>query len=361
MLNAVTDSVMFQGQVSAYANYNPSNTMDLGTGGRLIPQVNYELSFENARLVDFEGSLNVYGNADFQLFDSTSVGGKIKPYRMWGRYSTEQLELRVGLQKIDFGQAMMLHPLMWFDSVDPRDPLGITDGVYGALGRYYFLDNTNVWLWGLFGNDGTKGLEWAPTYSSSLEYGGRIQSSLWFGEMALSYHHRATDISVSNSPIKSQENRVGFDARWDFLVGVYLEGVWVNQDASVGNFKNQEFLTLGVDYTFGVGAGLYTVLEHMIVAIDEKAFEFDNAINMTALQMSYPVGMFDNLGAILYYDWLSNDMYTFVNWFRQYDQMTFYLMAYVNPEKGLVSLPGMGTSQNLMSGQGVQAMVIYNF
>lgn len=353
-VSAVTDSVMFQGQASAYANYNPSNTMDLGTGARFIPQINYEIYLDNASLIDFEGSLNAYGNADFQLFDSASVDGAIKPYRIWGRYSAEQFEVRVGLQKIDFGQAMMLRPLMWFDRVDPRDPLGITDGVYGALGRYYFLDNTNVWLWGLYGNDGTKGIEWAPTADDSFEFGGRVQSPLLSGEMALSFHHR--EVSLFGN-----ENRLGFDARWDFLVGAYVEGAWVTQNADANPFKNQEFLTLGVDYTFGVGAGLYTVVEHMMVASDEKAFAFENTAQLTALQMSYPIGMFDNLGTILYYDWQSDDIYTFVNWFRQYDKTTFYLMAYWNPEKSLIAMPGMDTSENLMSGKGLQAMVIYNF
>ncbi|MDA3853718.1 MAG: hypothetical protein PF444_05690 [Bacteroidales bacterium] len=360
-ISAVSDSVMFQGQVSAYANYNPSNTMDLGTGGRLIPQLNYELYFDDDQLVDFEGSLNAYGNTDFPLFDSLSLDGHIKPYRVWGRYSTQQLEIRVGLQKIDFGQATLLRPLRWFDSVDPRDPLGISDGVYGGLMRYYFLNNANVWLWGLYGNAGLKGLEFVETYDASFEYGGRVQSPLLSGEVGLSYHHRTTNIGTSALPVKSYENRVGFDARWDMVVGAYIEGAWMNQSANVDLLNNQEFLTLGVDYTFGIGAGLYTVVEHMVIATGEDFFVFDNSVHMTALQMSYPIGMFDNLGTIAYYDWNNNDTYLFINWFRQYDQMTFYLMTYFNPEKALISLPGVDSSQNLSSGNGVQAMIVFNF
>ena len=68
------------------------------------------------------------------------------------RYSSDQFELRLGLQKINFGSASMLRPLMWFDQMDPRDPLHLTDGVWGLLARYYFLNNANIWLWGLYGN-----------------------------------------------------------------------------------------------------------------------------------------------------------------------------------------------------------------
>lgn len=358
---ATDDELSFKMQLSAFANYNPSNTMDLGTGVRAIPQINYELDFDNSTMLDFEGSLNAYTNADFLLFDSTSVDGKIKPYRIWGRYSTEQLEVRVGLQKIDFGQASMLRPLRWFDSVDPRDPLGITDGIYGALARYYFLDNTNIWLWGLYGNEGIKGLEFFETHSGAVEFGGRVQSPFLTGEVGLSYHHRETDIGTETSPMTSAENRVGFDARWDLIVGAYVESAWMYQGKDAGVLNHQELLTLGVDYTFGLGVGLYTVVEHMMMATGEEAFQFDNSINMTAMQMSYPIGMFDNIGTIIYYDWMNDDVYTFVNWFRQYDKMTFYLMAYWNPENTPLAIRGMSTTENLMSGRGVQAMVVFNF
>jgi hypothetical protein len=72
-------------------------------------------------------------------FNSFSSNGDIKPYRLWARYSTSQLEIRAGLQKINFGSANILRPLMWFDQMDPRDPLQLTDGVWGILGRYYTL------------------------------------------------------------------------------------------------------------------------------------------------------------------------------------------------------------------------------
>ena len=360
---AVSDTLLFKAQLSAYANYNPNNTMDLSTGLRFVPQANYELHFERQHMLDFELSANAFGNLDVQLLDSVNTHGDIKPYRLWGRYSTEQLEVRVGLQKIDFGQAMMLRPLMWFDSVDPRDPLGITDGVYGALMRYYFLENTNVWLWGLYGNKGTKGLELASTAANSVELGGRIQSSLLAGEVALSYHHRQMDGSALQPAITHavSENRYGFDARWDVLVGAYVEAAWVNNSSDLGPLTNQEFMTLGLDYTFALGGGLYTAMEHMWMGSGETAFLFDQSAVLTALQLSYPLGMFDNIGTIFYYDWMNEHLYSFANWYRQYDRMTFYLMGYWNPKNASFILPGQEGMGNFMSGRGVQAMVVFTF
>ena len=72
-----------------------------------------------------------------------------------GRYEVEansslinkNIENRLGLQKIDFGSALLIRPLQWFNQIDPRDPLRLTNGVYGILFRQYFNDNSNIWLW----------------------------------------------------------------------------------------------------------------------------------------------------------------------------------------------------------------------
>ncbi|MBN2274896.1 MAG: hypothetical protein JXK95_11220, partial [Bacteroidales bacterium] len=137
------DSLQFKGQMSAWALYNPGNTLPIYLGGRYIPQLNYSIQLPKKGKIDFEASANINGMAGFHPFDTGNTDGKIKPYRLWARYSTRQFELRLGLQKINFGSASMLRPLMWFDKLDPRDPLQLTDGVWGLLARYYFLNNAN--------------------------------------------------------------------------------------------------------------------------------------------------------------------------------------------------------------------------
>ena len=109
-----TDSLMFKGQLSAWALYNGGLDLPIYMGGRYIPQLNYEVKLPDDKQIDFEASANISGNFGFNPFDTISSYGTIKPYRLWGRYSTRQLEVRVGLQKINFGSAHLLRPLMWF-------------------------------------------------------------------------------------------------------------------------------------------------------------------------------------------------------------------------------------------------------
>ena len=59
------------------------------------------------------------------------INFELKPYRLWFRRSTDKIELRAGLQKITFGSARIFRPLMWFDKLNPTDPLQLTEGVWG--------------------------------------------------------------------------------------------------------------------------------------------------------------------------------------------------------------------------------------
>lgn len=358
----VHQSLEYKGQLSIWANFNPKNPYPLYLGGRYIPQLNYEIQLPKNKLIDFEASANIYGETGIHFFDSASAYGDINPYRVWGRYSTEQLEIRLGLQKINFGSAYMLRALRWFDQIDPRDPLQLTEGVWAALGRYYFLNNANIWLWLLYGNTNLMGMELLKTNANHPEFGGRFQTPVPRGEAAISYHHRVADSRDLDGlvPIYSEipENKIGVDAKWDLLLGVWFEGEWVNKRKDMGEFTNQEVFTVGTDYTFGIGSGLNLVLEHMILASDEKAFQFSNTLNFTALSVRYAIGMFDNLNAIIYYDWKNNALYNFVNWYRQFDRITLYVMAYWNPQNN--QLPTMGSTQNLYGGIGLQIMFVLN-
>jgi len=126
---------------------------------------------------------------------------------------------------------------MWFDRIDPRDPLQLTDGVYGILMRDYFLNNANIWIWGLYGNKNTKGWEFLSTKARSVEFGGRFQHPVGNGEMALTYHHRQIDpnqslpgldmANVSSVP----ENRFTLDGKWDIGIGFWFEGTLTHQNS----------------------------------------------------------------------------------------------------------------------------------
>ncbi len=356
------DTISFKGQLSAWAHYNPGNKLTIQTGGRYIPQLNYGYHLSEEKLLDCEASVNIYGDIGLKPFDSSKFDGNVKPYRLWARYSTDQFEFRAGLQKINFGSATILRPLMWFDQIDPRDPLQLTDGVWGVLARYYFLNNANIWLWGLYGNNKMKGWETIKTKKHNPEFGGRIQSPVPHGEAAVSYHHRIADCSSLSDSIQqyteSPENRFGIDIKLDIIIGCWLEASWTHMSENTGMLTNQHIINLGVDYTFGLGNGLSVILEQLLVSYDEEAFKFQNTKTFSLMSLSYPIGLFDNLGSVVYFDWDNRRLYSFMNWQHQFNKFSIYLMGYINPEEYYI--PTQGTDEILYAGYGVQLLVVFN-
>jgi hypothetical protein len=356
------DSLYLKGQVSVWTLYNRGNDLPVYLGGRYIPQLNYELPLKNDHKLDFEASVNVNGSAGFNPFDSLISDTQLKPYRLWARYSSRQFEIRLGLQKINFGSASLLRPLMWFDQVDPRDPLKLTDGVWGILGRYYFLNNTNIWIWGLYGNSKPKGWEFSGTNRNFPEVGGRIQLPVPAGEAGLSYHYRTVDTRNLNESLlqysQARENRIGFDIKLDLVTGFWIEGSWVNNQKDLDMLTNQEILNAGIDYTFNIGNGLYLILEQLFASYDEEAFYFQKTNSFSLLSLSYPAGLSDNISAIFYYDWKNNSAYNFINWQKQFNKITLYLMGYWNPID--YKIPTQDSNKNLYAGKGIQIMFVLN-
>jgi hypothetical protein len=356
------DTLLFSGQLIAWTNLNPSNDLSIGLGARYLPQLNYQLPLPKTRLFDIEASANLFGNAGLRPFDSLQTFGDLKPYRLWARYSAPQFEFRLGLQKINFGAASLLRPLMWFDQVDPRDPIQFTDGVWAALGRYYFLNNANIWLWGLYGNPNPRGWELAKTNSRRPEFGGRFQHPVPKGEAGISFHHRVADTRALNGLVtpfeEAPETRIGLDVKLDLVVGCWLEASWTANRRDLGAFSHQELLNAGLDYTFGIGNGLYVIFEQLLVSYGAQAFSFSNANSFSLLSASYPISFFDTMGAIVYFDWSNGAAYSFVNWKKEFSKTTLVLMGYWNPKNNRI--PTQSSTQNPYSGIGVQAILIFN-
>lgn len=353
----------FKGQVSAFGNYNFDNDLNVLFGGNFIPEAIYTKPLNNGNLLDFDLSVNVNGSFAFHPFNKSNSNGDISAYRAWTRYSGDQFEIRLGLQKINYGSATILRPLRWFDQVDPRDPLSLTSGVWGLLGRYYFLNNANIWAWVLYGNEDPKGWEQLSTYEKIPEFGGRIQVPTPQGEVAVSYHYRTADSRKLNMPAfnfaKIPEHKIGLDGKWDVTVGLWFEASHSIKGKDVGTFTNQTLINIGTDYTFDIGNGPNVVLEHLISTNDEKSFQFSNRQNLTALTGSYPTGIFDELSTVLYYDWENSEFYTFLNYRRDLKYFTFYAMLFANP-KDRISFQ-QNDFVNTFNGSGFQLMLVYNF
>ena len=362
---AFSQAIGHRGQVSGWLTVNGDKIEHSQIGARFIPELSLHKELSKKISFNAELSVNSYGTAQFNGWDRPNTRSKFKPYRMWLRLATAQFEARLGLQKINFGSASMLRPLMWFDRIDPRDPLQMTDGVYGILGRYYFINNANIWLWALYGNDDTKGMEAFPSDKKKVEYGGRIQVPLFTGEMGLTYHHRRADlqkeplagfISTKNS---IPEDRLGFDCKWDISIGLWFEAALIHQDLLLKQLKYQRLSTIGLDYTFPIGNGIYAMAEYFTLATSDEAFRGGESFSFSAASFNYPINIVDSFTFMLYYNNKNEDWYRFINWQRIYDKWSFYFIGFWNPEQFQI-YPNMEGNE-LFAGKGFQLMVVYNY
>ncbi len=361
----------FQGLLSGWGAVSAEKSTPSQLGFRWLPAFSLKKTIRGESLLDAELSLNAWATADVHSSEDIRSRGRIKLYRVQARFSSPRLEARLGLQKISLGSAAFLRPLMWFDRLDPRDPLQLTDGVSGLLLRAYFLNNANIWLWGLYGNEDPKGWETLSTAPKRPEFGGRVQTPLGKGELAFSFHHRRAKIEAQ--PRVIPENRYGLDGKWDLGVGVWFEASFIPQEDESLLCPRQRALTIGLDYTFDIGNGLHVLGEYFELtsgksrgaAADESVAGSSDTtrrdtFRFAAISLSYSLGLVDNLSGIVYYDRENRDAYTFFRWQRTYDRWNFHLMAFWNPERFRIYRTEE-TDANLLAGKGIQVMVVFHY
>lgn len=355
------DTMHVDGQVSAWTGIHEASDPPWKLGGRYLPSLQYGRK-QNNSLLDMELSANINGEARIHPFDSAHFDRQLKAYRVWARYSTAQWELRLGLQKINFGSAAMLRPLMWFDQVDPRDPLQLTDGVWGLLGRYYWMNNANMWLWVLYPSNKPKTWELYKTNAHFPELGARLQYPIPRGEAGLTYHWRMADTRDNALGLpdyaESAENRLGVDVRLDVELGLWFEASLTQSSKPMGMLSHQKLINIGTDYTFKLGNGLNLILEHLLVSYAQNIASLDKALLISGLSLNYPLNLLDNIQVICYHDWKHSNTYNFISINRKYNSLAFHLMAYLNPEQYL--MPQQPESGELFSGKGIQLMVVYH-
>ncbi len=363
-ISGYCQSFNFEGMLSGWGTLSYSESLNGQIGGRYIPALALDHPVGERFRIDAEVSANVWGTSTFWSGDSTTASSKIKPYRMWLRFSGDQFEIRAGLQKINFGSATLLRPLMWFDRIDARDPLQLTDGTYGLLMRYYFLNNANIWVWGLIGNKDPKGWEAFGSEKNRPEFGGRIQVPVRIGEIGLSYHNRSVDIGNDTLFIPAgmhdlaPENRIALDGKIDLGIGLWFESSVIHTDSKYLPMDLNRFLTVGLDYTFGLGNGLNVMTEVFTFSASEKLFGKGDGLTFSSLSVNYPLSIITNMSTIFFYDWENKELYNFINCSWTFDRWTFYLMGFWNPERFQV-YPGLD-EVNLFAGKGIQLMAVFN-
>ncbi len=360
--------VAFNGQMVLWTTAQFENPFVIQPGGRFVPTLTGKFDLKKQSYVDFEASLNINGSLTYEKGNLVDTTGQIKPYRIWGRYANDQFEIRAGLQKINFGSAKMFRPLMWFDGMDVRDPLQLTDGVYAMLGKYYFENNANIWLWSMLGNEKPKGYELFGSSRWKPEIGGRIEHPAGPGEVGLSYHHRTlqSDHNLYDLPFPSvelAENRIGLNGKWDVEIGVWFESsISLLQENNLSMPTKTDMLNVGADYTLPIGNGLGVTLEYFRYHTGDKLFAGGASAQLVGSMLTYPVSLLDNLsGMVFFLPAGANSMWlNYLTWSRTYDNISLYLMAYWNPVN--YNLPVLQTQgRNLFAGKGVQVMASFYF
>lgn len=332
-------------------------------GLRYLPEIQLQAPVKKDYSFDAELSANIWGSGTYWSADSSIWDGDIRPFRAWMKFAGDRFEVRGGLQKINFGSASMLRPLMWFDQIDPRDPLQLTDGVWGVLGRYYFLNNANIWVWGLIGNDQPKGWEIIPSVRNRPEFGFRVQLPIPGGELATTYHYRVADVGkVFPVPYGEKphirEKRLALDGKFDYVVGLWFEATLIHQEIHIPELAYKHALNLGMDYTFGLGNGLMLMTEYFTFGTSERPLSGGENLHFSALSASYPFTIVNNLNGIIFYDWTNKDLYNFISWSWQFDRWSFYIMGFWNPQR--YHLYQAMESMNLYAGRGLHFMVVFN-
>ncbi len=360
---SVCQETGFHGQAAGWTTVNNSGSIGFQAGVRYLPQFLFNESLSKSKYhLSGELSLDGYGSYTSQTGGTSNFDGSLKLYRSWLSFSGERYEIRAGLQKINFGSANILRPLMWFDRVDPRDPLHLTAGVAGVLGRYYFKNNANIWLWTLLGNDQTKGWETIPSDKWRPEFGGRLQLPVPKGEIAFTYHNREARFPADSTlnvtgPPTFTENRVGFDSKIDLGVGLWIEGT-ISQRSHPDIPDYDKALTLGADYTFDIGEGLNVMAENMFISSSESLFETDNNVTLTGLSLTLPLSVITRANVIIFYDWKNNGWYNFANLSFTFDKFAVNIIGFSNPRS--FAIFNYDNRGNLFAGYGGQVMVVYN-
>ena len=354
-------SLEFDGQLMLQGNLGLNTPKTYFVGGRYLPELTYRATIDSVQSFTFQAAANLSSSKFMSATGTTPLLGTVSPYRAWARYLNKQWEFRLGLQKIDFGTATLLRPLQWFNQIDPRDPLALTNGVYGLLIRYYFKNNANIWLWGLYGNDKTRGFDALPTVKRKPEFGGRFQMTVPKGELAFSYHYRtaaADEYQLINPYGDNPETRFGLDAKWDLGVGLWFESSYIKRKQNIGPFTQQYLLTLGMDYTFAFGNGLNIIGEHLISGYGEQHPFKQQPTQFSAISGNYPISFSSSLNLLYYHQWTSHQNTFLINYQHQFKDIAAYLIAYYNPEVT------QGIQQNdilnTFSGPGIQLLFVYN-
>lgn len=348
-------------QSSVWSSVLPLQDRQWFAGFRFLPGMRYA-GHRGALQLQGEASLHLHAFESLIPLDDAPVAG-LEPYRLWIRLADSTRSLRIGLQQINFGSATLLRPLMWFDRVNPIDPLGLTEGVWSVLGQAYFGQKASLWLWINLTEKKKRVWDILPSNTRSPELGGRLQWTVPKGEMGLAANLRPSKpvIVLNDQPpgeLCFLNYRIGLDGKWDLGPGMWYELSMSGTTNYHGAMSHLALLTLGADYTFGWGNGLNVMVEHMLIAAGSRLRSLPDKAALTAISTSYATDFFNQFRIIGYFVWKNEQPYTFLQYECALSKGKLQLMVWANPENPV--LPGR-EDLKLFGGKGAQILYLVHF
>ncbi len=358
-------TINLSGEIVAQTFFFRAGDRPVNFGLRFIPALDANQEISSTASVGLSVAANMLETLAITTRISYHNSHNFDWYRTWIRYATPAFEIRLGNQKINFGSAKLFRPLMWFDRLDPRDPLQLTNGIKALLVRTYFPNNASFWLWGLVGNRGTKGIELFPTAERKPEVGGRIQVPLLTGELALTAHHRwvqfghfPNPFAIAGSSLIFPESRLAVDGSWDIGAGFWFESALFHYENAKMPFQWRQMGTVGLDYTFPVGNGFYILEENFIQSFSTSATCLQEEQSYSGILMTYPLNLLDEIMAISTYDWNNRLFFHYLSWRRTTDRWQVNLAVFLIPQNTRVwENPGLSA----FNGNGFQILVAYTY
>ena len=348
----------YLGELSLFTTAAGAEADDIQVIARYLPAYETQGAYSETWDYDVEMRYQVQWNSSLDTDEISASSLVVEPYRLALNLQSTNTEHIIGLQKINFGPARILRSLMWFDSVNPMDPLELTPGVTGISTTHFYPSGRSSQAWLLTPGDPI-GWEAFADQSGTFETGGRITLPNNHGQLGVTTHWRVADISslYPDDP-DLYEGRIGFDGFWDIGIGLWIESVYKSQRLSEDPFLEQLQTTLGADYTIWIGNGLLITTEHMMINMWNSPIVDDNDIILSTVMANYSPTMFDQLSLMFYLDWETETPLAYLSWGQTYDSFRFTLGAFYTDAS---TTQGSDESLNSnFSGKGIQLIVAYN-
>lgn len=320
-------------------NDAPSGQSAFESSMGYIPTFSLSRDLSEFTFFDFEWAYRL----DRSYSGDSLVSNHEKSHRLWIRYSSEKVEVRLGLQKIIFGPTQILRTLSWFDTFDLTDPTGQTDGVDAFRLKWFPSNALSIWSWTI------------QNAQDTLSFGGRAELSSSYGEFGFTFHvdPSKTPQQIGQLGIMMTEphQRFALDIRHDGFIGSWMESAVIISENS-----DLKMTTIGADYTLPIANGLLIMTESMFIKNRNT-----NDQMFTAFMAMLPLGMVHSTMFISQFDWQEDRVYSYFRWSATYDKFSLNLLLFQSPKRKEYDLPVEAFPKSVAGfGTGIQFMFIYN-